>query len=187
MIRYSCNLILGGIISMKKFALFFAVAFLFVLTFSILSDNVKAEEPKLLDSVVEVDELTEVDSSQIVNNDSGFSTMGAGEWDKWFGNPDEKFVTPGYWRTFNTVYSGGGDYKVKINVNETGGKLDLRLYEEDGEKADLVKEIKGATVGKSYVFNVRGWTDGDNEKAELFVNVYSHGSRKDGVSLSYWD
>ncbi len=118
-------------------------------------------------------------------------TYGAGEWDAWPFNPDEKLVTPGYYRTFNTVSSGGGDYKVEVNFNGTGTEyLQLTLWDDDGdtyEKIDTV-ELK---VGQSHVFDVREAVDGDNNKAELFVNVETvpdgYASHKGYVRLSYWD
>lgn len=159
---------------MKKIAFVSTLALTSLLTFSSLNGNASA--------ATEIDDILEpVQQDQIV-------TLGAGSWDAWFGNPDELTVTPGYTRTFSTVSSGGGNYKVRINANKTGGKLDLTLYESDGSSVQKIKTITGLNTGDEYTFTgISDWVDGDNKKAELFINVYSHGNTKSLVSLSYWD
>lgn len=126
------------------------------------------------------DTLEPITQDQIV-------TMGAGAWDPWAFNPEELYVTPGYERTFSTILSGGGDYKVRLNANHTGSSyVRITLWSDDDGSYRKVGTANLST-GQEAVFDVRSFVDGSNNKAELFVNVYSPSGSKGLVSLSYWD
>lgn len=98
------------------------------------------------------------------------SPMGAGEWDK-IGN--DYFSSRS-----KTFYSGGGDLMIEITQfrNGNGTKWLYKLMEEDPVWNDTVKSFelpqeKGTWIMK---FDVRTWVDGDNNKAELYLEKLTY-------------
>lgn len=152
------------------------------------AEKIKEEEYTVLNEYTSKEAVSNSNLQEITQEDIVIN--GAGEWDPWPYNPDERYVTPGYTRTFATVTSGGGDYKVKLNVNAVGAPLKVELWESDGSSGVTYTQ-KYATLtnpGDYVVFtNLNSWANESDGRAEFFVNVKASSGVKDMVSLSYWD
>lgn len=131
------------------------------------------------------------ESKETIQKNQEVITYGAGEWDNIYPYPDVKVVTPGYYRTFSRVYSGGGNFKVLLGDNNTGtGHLKITLYDYDGSGSYRKIDSVLLQEGEAHVFDVRGAVDGSDGNAELFVNVettHDAPSHKDSVYLYYQD
>lgn len=101
---------------------------------------------------------------------------GAGEWDLMNQSADEVFVSSYSGGTGQIISSGGGDYKVQLTANGTGGELTIQLWEADGSDPandDYIGYRKITSPGEVVFTNLNNFVDG--EKAELYIRVYTTG------------
>lgn len=110
--------------------------------------------------------------------------FGAGEWDYMGYDRIQGIFTDNY--NGRVVKSGGGDYRIcNLTANRTAA---ISLYEVDGSTRD---EVKGhgypystyIDSGKCKVWNVSGYTDGSNGKAELQID----NNKEYTYLFSLWD
>lgn len=98
-----------------------------------------------------------------------FLPFGPGEWD---------YLGSSMFKTKSkTFYSGGGDLRIYIGIPKSGSaKWLFKLYEEDPGWNWTISsfELPNSTGTYSVDFDVRGWTDGDNGKAELHLNKLTY-------------
>ncbi|MEC1408960.1 hypothetical protein [Bacillus halotolerans] len=103
--------------------------------------------------------------TKISDSTSPIGVLGAGEWD-YLGSSTFKSQS-------KTFYSGGGDLRILITHPSTGPgfKWSYKLVEEDPVMNDTVSSFTLDKSGGTYQldFDVRGFTDGDNKKAELHL------------------
>lgn len=101
---------------------------------------------------------------------------GAGEWDLMNNTADEVFVSKYSGGTGKIFSSGGGNYKVRLSANGTGGTLTVQLWEADGSDPanDDFVGSKTITSPGELIWDVSGFVD--DTKAELYIKVFTTGS-----------
>ncbi|TXK87138.1 hypothetical protein FVE24_18430, partial [Parageobacillus sp. SY1] len=131
----------------------------------------KGEDSKTIDPIVAQDGTKDGINDQSTVNiritpiSDSVSILGAGTWD-YLGSST-------FYVTSQTFYSGGGDLKIIIKQPYIGPgyKWLYKLVEEDTVLNDTVATFEIPNDGKTYevVFDVRSFVDGDNGKAELYL------------------
>ena len=118
----------------------------------------------------------------------GVAHAGAGEWDT--AGYDEGWVDGSMSLFSSQLYdSGGGDFEVECLINQTGGVLSVSLYESDNGTTSGGSHVdtKQCTESSPAVFDARGWTDGDNQKAEFYILMSTNSGTYGYVQVRYRD
>lgn len=83
------------------------------------------------------------------------------------------------------ISSGGGDFKIELTGNYTGGSLHVELWEDDGLFDDYVSNVNINTPNEVVFYNLNQWVDGD--KAEFYIKVSSREGKSGNTYWNYYD
>lgn len=111
---------------------------------------------------------------------------GPGEWDAIGYAQSIRIPTNGY-ATTQTVSSGGGNIKIRISNASPENVYRVWLYEKDDNGYDhVVNYAKYGYGDYEITWDVSGFTDGSDGKAEIFAHI-GYGSVEDDVTIQFFD